>query len=55
MFSPKSLDVTALFVFAAFFGRVNNIELSKRIIALAPNFVHAVIRIGSLDFKIEAR
>jgi hypothetical protein len=51
MFPPKSLDVTALFQVAAVFNRSNNVELSKRIIALAPDFVHAVIRIGSLDFQ----
>jgi hypothetical protein len=36
---------------AAVFGRSNNVELSKPIIALDPDFVHAVIRIGSLDFQ----
>jgi hypothetical protein len=36
---------------AAVLGRSNNVDLSKRIIALPSNFVHAVIRIGSLDFK----
>jgi hypothetical protein len=36
---------------AAFLDRSNNVELSKRIIALAPDFVHAVIRIGPLDFE----
>ena len=29
------------------FGHVNDVELSKRIITSAPNFVHAVIRIGT--------
>lgn len=36
---------------AAVLGRSKNVNLSKRIIALAPDFVHAVIRIGSLDFQ----
>jgi hypothetical protein len=36
---------------AAVLGRSNNVELSRRILALAPNYVHAVIRIGSLDFQ----
>ena len=36
---------------AAVLGRSNNVNLSKRIIDLAPDFVHAVIRIGSLDFQ----
>ena len=35
----------------AVLDRSNNVELSQRIIALAPDFVHAVIRIGSLDFQ----
>ncbi len=43
--------MTALLLFAAVFSRSNNVELSKRIIALEPDFVHAVIRIGSLDFQ----
>jgi hypothetical protein len=36
---------------AAVLDRSNNVELSKRIIARTPDFVHAVIRIGSLDFQ----
>ncbi len=51
VYSPLSLAVTALILFAVVFSRSNNVELGKRIIALAPNFVHAVIRIGSLDFQ----
>ncbi len=51
VYSPLSLAVTALFLFAVVFSRSNNVELSKRIIALAPDFVHAVIRIGPLDFQ----
>ena len=38
---------------AAVLGRSNNVNLSKRIIDLAPDFVHAVIRIGLLDFQKE--
>jgi hypothetical protein len=53
IFSPFSLAVTAIFQTAAFFGYVNNIDLSKRITTLAPNFVHAVIRIGALGFQNE--
>ena len=41
----------ALLLFAVFFDRSNNVELSKPIIALEPDFVHAVILIGSLDFQ----
>ena len=37
--------------FFAVFSRANNVDLDKRIITLAPDFVHAVIRIGSLDFQ----
>ena len=33
------------------FNRSNNVELSKRIIVLAKDFVHALIRIGPLDFR----
>jgi hypothetical protein len=33
------------------FSRSNDIDLGKRIIALASDVVHAVIRIGSLDFQ----
>ena len=51
IFSPLSLAVTALFQIAAVFGRSNNVKLSRRIIALAPDFVHAVIRIGSLEIQ----
>ncbi len=51
VYSPLSLALTALFQFAALFSRSNNVELSKRIIALVPDFVHAVIRIGSLEFQ----
>jgi hypothetical protein len=40
-----------MFQTAAVLGRSNNVNLSKRIIALAQDFVHAVIRIGSLDFQ----
>ena len=43
--------MTALPLFAAVFSHSNNVELSKRIIALEPDFVHAVIRIGLLDFQ----
>ncbi len=43
--------MTALPLFAAVFSHANNVELSKRIIALEPDFVHAVIRIGLLDFQ----
>ena len=43
----------ALLLFAVFFSRSNNVELSKPIIALYPDFVHAVIRIGLLDFQKE--
>ena len=32
-------------------SRSNNVKLSKRIIALEQDFVHAVIRIGALDFQ----
>jgi len=32
-------------------SRSNNVNLSKRIIDPAPDFVHAVIRIGLLDFQ----
>ena len=38
-------------LFAAAYRRSNDVELCKRIIALEPDFVHAVIRIGSLDFQ----
>ena len=51
VYSPLSFAVTALPLCAAVFSRSNNVELSKRIIALEPDFVHAVIRIGSLDFQ----
>jgi hypothetical protein len=51
IFSPFSLAVTAMLQTATVLGRSNNVYLSKRIIALAPDFVHAVIRIGLLDFK----
>jgi hypothetical protein len=51
VYSPLSIAVTALPLFAAVFSRSNYVELSKRIIALEPDFVHAVIRIGSLDFQ----
>ena len=51
IFSPFSLAVTAMLQTAAVLGRSKNVNLSKRIIALAPDFVHAVIRIGSLDFQ----
>jgi hypothetical protein len=37
------------------FSRANNVELSKRIITLAQQFVHAVIWIGILEFKIGIR
>ena len=40
-----------MFQAAGVLNRSNNANLSKRIIALAPDFVHAVIRIGSLDFR----
>jgi hypothetical protein len=50
-YSPLSFAEIALSLFAAVFSRSNNVELSKRIIALEPDFVHAVIRIGSLDFQ----
>ena len=52
-FSPSPLAVTANANLLLFCSRANNDHLSKRIIALAPDFVHAVIRIGSLDFQIE--
>jgi len=51
IFSPLSFAVTALFLFAVVFRRSINVELSKRIIALEPDFVHAVIRMGALDFQ----
>ena len=51
IFSPFSLAVTAMFQTAAFFCCVKNIDVCKRIITLAPYFVHAVIRIGSSDFQ----
>ena len=51
IFLPLSLAETAWFQFVAFLSRTNNVDLSKRIIALEPDFVHAVIRIGSLDFQ----
>ena len=51
VYSPLSFADTALPLFAAVFSRSNNVELSKLIIALEPDFVHAVIRIGSLDFQ----
>jgi len=40
-----------MFQSAAVLGRSNNVNLSKRIIDLVPDFVHAVIRIGLLDFQ----
>ena len=43
-------DIASL-LFTVFFGRYNNAELSKPIIALDSDFVHAVIRIGLLDFQ----
>ena len=46
IFSPFSLAVTAMFQTVTFFGGVNNVDLSKRIIALALNFVHAVFQMG---------
>jgi hypothetical protein len=39
-----------MFQTASILERSNKVNLSKRIIALAPDFVHAVIRIGLLDF-----
>ena len=45
------LLLRSLPLFAAAFRRSIDVELSKRIIALEPDFVHAVIRIGSLDFQ----
>jgi hypothetical protein len=40
-----------MFQATAVLSRSNNVNLSERIIALTPNFVHAVIRIGSLDYQ----
>ncbi len=51
IFTPFSLAVIAMVQTAVVSGRSNNVNLSKRIIDLAPDFVHAVIRIGSLDFQ----
>ena len=48
--SPLSLAVAVWFQFVAVFSRTNNVELSKRILAPKQDFVHAVIRIGLLDF-----
>ena len=45
--------MTAWFQYSAVYSRSIHVELSKRIIALVPNLVHAYIRIGSLDFKKE--
>jgi len=45
------LAATAMFQTSAVSGRSNNVDLSKRIIALPPDFVHAVIRIGLLVFR----
>ena len=53
IFSPLSLTVTKVVSDCCGFSRANNIDLSKRIIALATGFVHAVIRIGPLDFQRE--
>ena len=50
-FSPLPLAVKVCSKFFAVFSRANNVDLDKRIITLAPDFVHAVIRIGSLDFQ----
>ena len=51
IFTPLSLAAIAMLQTAAVFGRSNIVNLSKRIIDPAPDFVHAVIRIGSLDFQ----
>ena len=51
IFSPLSFAVSALFLLAVVFRRSINNELSTRIIALEPDFGHAVIRIGALDFQ----
>jgi hypothetical protein len=51
VYSPLSFAATALPLFASVFSRSNNVELNKRIIALEPDFVHAVIQIGPLDFQ----
>ena len=51
IFSPFSLAVTAMLQTAAVLSRPNKVKSSKRIIDSAPDFVHAVIRIGLLDFQ----
>ena len=49
--TPFSLTVIAMVQAAVVSGRSNNVNLSKRIIDLAPDFVHTIIRIGPLDFQ----
>ena len=51
IFTPFSLAVIAMVKTAVLSDHSNNVKLSKRIIALASDFVYAVIRIGPLDFQ----
>ena len=51
IFTPFSLAVIAMVKTAVLSDHSNNMNLSKRIIALASGVVYAVIRIGPLDFE----